>query len=230
MDDGPELWEETIKLCRMASKDGTKAIVATPHIMDGLYNNTRSEIIEGVKELRKRLEGVVDLKVFHGADIHAVPDLVERIKKGEAPSINDSGYLLLELPSHILPMEIYNLIFELKLNKLTPIITHVERSGWIHDGLGAIFKFIELGALIQITAMSITGGFGRSVRSISKRLLKKGLVHIVASDCHSLRFRPPGMSEARETISFLLGKDFAHKLVRENPLCVVEGRKIESFS
>lgn len=223
LDDGPEGWEEAIEMCRLAEADGIECLVVTPHMMDGVYDNRREDVMEKVRGLRQMIDGLVNLKVLYGADVHLVTDLVERIEKDDILTINDKGYLLLELPHHILPPSIDNLIFDLRLKGITPILTHVERSYWIQDGFHRVERFVDMGTLIQITAMSITGGFGGSVKSLSERLLRSRLVHIIASDCHSRRFRPPGLSSAFKVASKLIGEKDAYKIVRDIPLKVIEG-------
>lgn len=227
LDDGPEGWEEAIEMCRLAEADGTECLVATPHMMNGVYDNRGEDIIEKVKALREMVDGLFNLKILYGADVHLVTDLVERIKRGDIPTINDKGYLLLEPPHYILPPSIDDLIFDLRLKGITPILTHVERSYWIQEGFHRVERFIDMGALIQITAISLTGGFGRLVKSLSERLLRSRLAHIIASDCHSLRFRPPGLSSAFKMASKIIGERDAYTMVRDVPLKVIEGLRVD---
>src|SRR3972149_7287238 len=190
LDDGPRDWAETLEMCRMAKEDGAEGIVATPHIRDGVHPNRRGDIVEKVNELREKIKGRIDLDIFWGADIHIAPDLIDRIKKGEVATINDKGYILLELPDHLVPPHIEDLLFQLRLGNIIPIITHVERSHWIQREFQRIYRFVEMGGLMQITAMSLTGGFGRAARSMAVKLGKLRLAHVIASDSHSQRLTP----------------------------------------
>lgn len=223
LDDGPQGWEEAIEMCRLAEADGIECLVATPHMMDGVYNSRREDIIEKVRELRGRIEGLINLKILYGADVHLTPDLIDRIRKGDILTINDRNHLLLEFPYHILPPFIDSLLFDLRLKGITPIITHIERSYWIQGGFHMVERFVDMGALIQITAMSLTGGFGVLVKSLSERLLRSRLVHIIASDCHSQRLRPPGFSSALKAASAIIGEKDACAMVRDTPLKVIGG-------
>jgi protein-tyrosine phosphatase len=227
LDDGARDWDEAIKLCEMAKNDGIEAIAVTPHIREGLYPNSRDNIIEKANELRERIAGQVDIDIYAGAEVHIATDITDRIKANTIPTINDNGYMLLELPEQVLPPRVEELIFNLKLAGITPIITHPERYGWVNNDMTDLKRFVEMGAHLQITAKSLTGGFGRGARSIARRLLKEGLVAVIASDSHSPGHRPPKLSEACNEAAKIIGKESALELVRENPKRIINGEPLE---
>lgn len=227
LDDGARNWDEAIKLCEIARDDGIEGLVVTPHIRDGLYPNNRDTIIEKTDELREKISGRVDIDIYCGAEVHIATDIVERIKSGTIPTLNDNGYLLLELPELVLPPRIDDLIFNLKLAGITPIIVHPERYGWIKNETESLKRFVEMGALVQITAKSLTGGFGRGALSMSKYLLKEQMVSAVASDCHSPGHRPPKLSAALKVAASIIGVEDANKLVKENPERIINGEALD---
>ncbi|MBI5644136.1 MAG: capsular biosynthesis protein [Deltaproteobacteria bacterium] len=227
LDDGPRSWAETLEMCRLAKEDGAEGLVATPHIRDGVYPNRRSDIVEKVNELREKIKGHIDINIFCGAEIHITPDIVDRIKRGEVPTINDKGYILLELPDHLVPPRIEDLLFQLKLERIIPIITHVERSHWIQREFQLIYRFVEMGALMQITAMSLTGGLGRTARRMAMKLVKLRLAHVIASDSHSRGLRPPGLSFALKIASSIVGEKEANAMVKDAPAKIINGSGIE---
>jgi protein-tyrosine phosphatase len=71
----------------------------------------------------------------------------------------------------------------------------------------------------------LTGGFGPGVRRIAEKLLKNRLVHIIASDTHSINGRPPILSTALRATEKIVGKEEAQKMVTEYPEAVIEGRR-----
>ena len=225
IDDGPTEWAESLKMCDMAVRDGIRTIVATPHMNNGHYSNSKETIIKKIEELRERINGRFELDIFLGADVHVSFDLVERLKSKEIPTINNKGYVLLELPHELLPPNIESLIFNIKVMGITPIITHVERTLWIKKHFQSLKKLVDMGALLQITAMSITGEFGRSAKHWSEKLLKEKLVHIIASDGHSINRRPPIMSKALNVASSIVGRDEAYAMVNDTPLKVIKGEE-----
>jgi protein-tyrosine phosphatase len=106
---------------------------------------------------------------------------------------------------------------------VVPIIAHPERNPVLRQKFTRVEEWVELGCLLQITAMSITGGFGSSAKTASHRLLDRGLVHIVASDTHDPINRSPRLSEAREAVVLRCGEEVAEMVFDENPRAVVEG-------
>ncbi len=227
-DDGPRSLEESLAMATLAVKDGIQVVVATPHTLNGIYSNPLNEIIEKVNSLQKSLfENNIDLVLHVGADVHLYPHLLDRITSGDAPTINAAGkFILLELPSMtILKKEVKDEIFHLKLNGITPIITHPERNDIIQNDPEILYEFISMGALSQITAMSLTGDFGMRAKHSSGILLKHRLAHIIASDAHSSDNRPPLLSHAVEKAAEILANnEEAECMVTEIPSAILSGK------
>jgi protein-tyrosine phosphatase len=133
--------------------------------------------------------------------------------------------LLLELSLSQYPVDLDNLIFQLKLAGIEPLLAHPERIRYFQDDPGRYESAIRLGAYGQITTSSITGLFGRVAQEYSEELLSKGLVHVIASDSHNLRGRAPVLSGAREAAAGLIGENMALALCTEGPLAMIEGRE-----
>ena len=226
IDDGSSSLEESLEMAETAVKDGIHTIVATPHSLDGVYQNSVDTILSQVSELQGVLtENHIDLKLRPGADIHLCNDMVQQISSGRACTIDNAGkYILLELPSQMIPDGVKSEIFSLKLNGITPIITHPERNAMVQHDPGILYELVQMGALAQITAMSVTGDFGGFIARISAELLKSRLVHIIASDAHSAHDRPPVLSRAVETAAEIL-KDYetAAHMVTAVPAAIISG-------
>jgi protein-tyrosine phosphatase len=82
-----------------------------------------------------------------------------------------------------------------------------------------------MGCLGQVTAMSLTGDFGPRVKRLAEKLLTSRLVHLIASDAHSIHRRPPILSAAVRAAKRIVGQDEARKMVTEYPQAVLEGRR-----
>ena len=226
MDDGSKSLEESLSMARKAVEDSIHTIVATPHTLDGIYLNPVQEVSSMVTDLEDALsKNHIDLRLCAGADVHLCPRMMERVKSGDAGTINNAGkYLLLELPAQTVPSGIKDEIFSLKVNGITPIITHPERNTIIQHDMNILFEFVSMGALCQVTAMSITGDFGGMVMKCAEMLLKNRLVHLIASDAHSFDSRPPVLSPAVEAASGIMSsyKD-AERMVTEVPEAILAG-------
>lgn len=230
LDDGSSSAEESLAMARLALQDGIRTIVATPHALDGVYNVSLAEITRSVGSFRELLSTKgLDLRVCAGADVHLSPGMADKIKRGTVGTINDTGkYFLLELPPQTLPSGIKEEIFGLKMAGITPIITHPERHPTIVRDMNLLYDFIAMGALSQITAMSLTGEFGESVQRCSQALMKHRLVHVMASDAHSADSRPPLLSRAVNEAAELTGSDsLAASLVNDIPAKILAGEPVE---
>jgi protein-tyrosine phosphatase len=109
---------------------------------------------------------------------------------------------------------------------LIPIMTHPER----HTHLGEIppefLEWIRMGCLVQITAQSLLGRFGRQARESAWNMMRRSLVHFVASDAHDTTDRPPRLDTAFEAISKRIGQPHAEHLCIRNPQAVIRGEAI----
>jgi protein-tyrosine phosphatase len=90
-----------------------------------------------------------------------------------------------------------------------------------------LYELVQAGALSQVTAMSITGEFGRGIQRVTRKLITKDLVHIIASDAHSKERRPPILSRAVREAAKIIGTDRAEMMVKEIPQAVLEGKMVE---
>ena len=220
LDDGPLTIKESLEMIEMAKKDGISHIFATPHIIDGMYDNSVGGIIDSVERLRAHVSDKVD--IFYGADVRITFDLIEKIERGEVLTLNSPRYILIEFPEYIVPPHVDNLIFNLRHRGITPIITHPERHLRLMRDLSSLGTLREEGALCQITAMSITGGFGKSIKKACFNMIEKELVDFVASDAHNSKARPPILSRAYEDIHKEFGRDISDRIFFSNPKMIVE--------
>lgn len=230
VDDGSRSLDESIQMARRAVDDGIREIVATPHSMDGVYLNPVEEILSAVVSLQKTLSRhQIDLILHPGSDLHLCTRMAERVVGREILTVNDGGkYILLELPSQMIPTGVKNEIFSLKVSGITPIITHPERNAVVQRDPGILYELVEMGALTQVTAMSVTGDFGGFIAELSEDLLRRRLIHIIATDAHSPNDRPPVLSKAVEKAADILKNwEEALRMVTTLPAAILSGTPLE---
>lgn len=221
IDDGPERMEESVAMARMAVADGISTIVATPHVKDELY--PPDYVSEQVRLFRAVLKAAdVPLEICAGGDVNALmdPTLLSPY------TINGTPYILFEFPHTHVPRNAAGLLFNAILAGFRPIITHPERNPSFIRDPGLLSDLVAGGALVQVTAASLLGTFGRKSKQCGIQLLRKGLVHFLASDAHSCRHRPPGLSQAVAVAEKEIGRKAALDLVTSNPAAVLAGRQI----
>jgi protein-tyrosine phosphatase len=187
-----------------------------------VYNNTGPGILAAISRLRDAIaQAGIPLRLISGADVHVVPDLGAQLGDGRALTINNSRYLLLEPPHHVLPPRMEDYIFGLQTAGYVPIITHPERLSWVESHYELIRHLVYSGNLMQLTAGSLMGRFGRRPRYWAERMLDDGFCHLLASDAHNTEQRAPVMSDAREVVARRLGQDEATNLVLNRPQAIM---------
>jgi protein-tyrosine phosphatase len=227
-DDGARDIEESIAMCAIMAREGTTAAVASPHDLNGTYENRPEQIRESVASLNSTLqERGIGLSVIAGADVCLDPRLVSLVADGRIMTLNDAGkYILLELPHYFHPDILKRTIFELGLRRITAIITHPERNEYLMAKPGILISALEAGALSQVTAASITGLFGGRIQKHAHELLRRSMAHIIASDCHNITSRSPGLLDAVEAVSRITGPEAAMRMVKDIPEAIVRGDDI----
>lgn len=222
IDDGAKSVEESLAMARLSVADGIVAMACTPHILPGRYNNTAASIEAAVASLRLALQQAgIPLTLYVGADVHIAPDLLEKLRSGQVPSLNGSRYFLLEPPGGIRPVQFVKFTERLLAGGYVPIITHPERLPWVEKNFSDITEAQDTGCLVQLTAASITGEFGTLAKRLSDRFIDAGRVDIVASDTHGETRRPPGVTAARAVIAQRLGEDWAYDVFERKPVAIV---------
>jgi len=235
LDDGPETLEESLAMCRLGYRDGIRTIVATPHTLNGVYRNSRTAIVTRVRELNAALKKFKignstpnpqsPLRILPGADVHLGEEILRHLREDRLMTLGDAHrFILIELSSQGVPYLAEKVLFQLLGRGIIPVITHPERNPEIGRKPARYYEMIRMGCLGQVTAMSLTGGFGPGVRRFAEELLAHRLVHIIASDAHSIEERPPILTPSVQVASKLVGEDEARRMVTEYPQAVLEGR------
>ena len=227
IDDGPTTVQESLEMCRIAVNDGIKKIIATPHVQNGMYDLDVNKVIEKISMLNQlvKQEGL-DLVIFPGAEVHINDRLLdaEILRESSILTINGGKkYILLEFPFQWVPPKTEQIIFKLKSMGFTPILPHLERNYRIQRNPNMVVHFVEMGAILQVTAQSIIGDFDAAPLKCVLWMLKNNLVHVIASDAHSPGARPPILSNAVKVVSDMLGEKAANKMVLEHPKMILEG-------
>jgi protein-tyrosine phosphatase len=218
IDDGSKDLAMSLAMARMALADGISTIACTPHILPGVYNNSGPAIRSAVARLAESIAAAgIPISLVTGADVHIAPNLDVQLRDGRALTLNNSRYFLLEPPHHVLPPRLEDLIFGLQAAGYVPILTHPERLSWVEGHYHLIGRLVSSSVLMQITAGSVMGRFGRRPRYWAERMLDEGLCHLLATDAHNTGQRASRMADARDVVAKRLGDDEAINLVLRRP-------------
>lgn len=231
IDDGARDVTDSLAMARIAVADGISVMACTPHIVPGLYENTAAGIRAAVGALRIALqEAGIPLRICVGADVHVAPDLPKSLAERRIPTLNGSRYFLFEPPHHVLPPKLDELVERLIEAEFVPILTHPERLTWVQSHYPVLERLNALGCLMQVTAGSLTGAFGKSAKLYADRLLDEGRVDIVATDAHNLRSRAPILSNAYRIVESRLGRAEADEMFLRRPEKILLNRDVTPAS
>jgi len=224
MDDGAKSAEESLAMAEMAIADGITHVVATPH-SSSEYRFDFAAVQRAAAELQKAVGERLTLAT--GCDFHLNPENLAALKKSAANfCIHQKDYLLVEFNEFSIPPGIDQIIYEIQLAGVRPIITHPERNGIMRAQPERFEKWIQNGCYAQVTGGSLTGTFGPGAKQTSLTWIARGLVHFVASDAHNLTGRPQQLRAAYDLVRSEFGKEKAEALLVENPMAAFEGRPL----
>lgn len=229
VDDGPENLEDAVEMARVAAGLGTTAMVATPHRKDVTERHSVHDVRERLGAFNMELEerGIV-LEILMGMENHLDMELPDAFSQGLALPIAGSRYALVEMPFFGRPNYLEEVLFQLQLSGVTPLLAHPERIEAVQRDPDLLAKFVERGMLSQITAGSIVGHFGGSVKRLTHSLLRRGLVHVIASDTHYAHGpRSPLLSEGVDAAAALVGEERAQAMVVDTPKAILGDQPIE---
>ncbi len=218
LDDGAPDLKTAFKMAKRAVKDGIAEVIATPHCLDGVHNCRKEDILLACQQFNKELYSQgIPLKVYPGAEIRLTPELIDCFRRGELLTLGDSGKaVLLELPQRCIGEAPVKVVKQLKDMGIQTIIAHPERNFTIQNHPDILDELIFSGALLQITADSLIGKFGRSTTLFAENLVVSDRIHFIATDCHSLRGRSPRIHKAYKKLLSMVGMARTQEIVLEN--------------
>ena len=221
LDDGARTMEDSLAMVRMAAEHGTTDLVATPHA-NLTFKFEPEQIAERMARVREAAGGV--LRLYTGCDFHlSFDNIQDSIEHPRKYTINQQRYLLVEFSELLIFNNTEDIFARIRDAGMTPIVTHPERNGLLRQRIEKIAQWVDQGARVQVTAQSLTGGFGRRAQEFSRELLDRKLVHVVASDGHDCERRPPVMDQARTWLRQTYGAALAESLCVGNPGAALSG-------
>lgn len=238
IDDGSKSMEMTLEMLRNAEKDGTKEIVATPHYLLEYGEATIEEVKVFVEEINSILNKErIDIKVYSGQEVYFNENIVENYMAGNIGTINDSRYMLIEFPMHKFDKNTFDILYELQVRDIVPIIAHPERYKPFREQPSLINDFINEGYLFQMNGGSIEGKFGETTRKTAKLFLENNIYNFIGSDAHNIENRGTGLQKAidilnqtgkgNEKINQNIFEDSSQKLIKNECIEFV-GKKIKT--
>lgn len=201
IDDGSKNIEMSLEMIRIAAHDGIKNIIATPHYYTGYFEKNYSYVEEYVGFLNDKVKKEeLNINILPGQEIFIDSHTLNNFNEGIIATLNYSKYILVEFEMDKFNESSMDILYELRLRGIEPIIAHPERYIYVVDNPSFLNKFIDESYAFQINSGSITGAFGKNVAKTAEILIQHGICSFVASDAHSINKRSPKMSKALDMV------------------------------
>jgi protein-tyrosine phosphatase len=185
IDDGVQTPEESLRIIKKFSELGYTKLITTPHVMSDTYKNTSSGILDGLARLNTFLkENQIDVTVEAAAEYYLDEHLMSMLKNQEPLLTFGKKYLLFETNFLNEPFNLKDFIFLATTQGYKPVLAHPERYMYLQTAMDKSEDLINRGVLFQINISSITGYYSRVVQTAAHKLIDKGWVHFLGSDCH----------------------------------------------
>ena len=228
IDDGSRSIEETFNLIKEAKEAGFEGIVCTSHYMENYYETNRPEREVWINAIHENLENKnIDMNLYLGNEIYMSDNMMELLIDGKASTINNSCYVLFEMPLNVEPMNLYDMVYEMQQYKIVPILAHPERYSFVQTDPELIYDLIDKGVLMQANYGSIIGQYGKKAQMIVQKFLENNMIHMLGTDVHRQNTIYPKIPEIILELKALIGEEKVKELTTINPELVINNKRID---
>ena len=222
VDDGAEHSAEMEELLVSSAKQTVRVLCLTPHFRSGMFTSEDDVVVhrfEQAKEFVKDKD--LPLQLYLGREYYCDKAFLERLEMGKVIPMGEGKTLLMEFSSRYDLETIRMYLERVQQEGYRPLVAHVERYPAVNGDTESVERLISAGAQIQVNAGSLLGREGHRQKSFSWKLLKQGLVDVVASDCHDPNYRPPELGECAHKIESKAGKETAQRVLWDAPMKIL---------
>jgi protein-tyrosine phosphatase len=228
LDDGSRSMEMSLAMAEAALEDGITHIVCTPHANHhfSFDPETNAERLARVQDAVREQWGE-RLLLGLGCDFHLMYENIEDAQRHpDKYTINGHRYLLVEFANSAISPNTAQTFYDLALAGMAPIITHPERNPILARQPERMAPWLRAGALIQVTASSLTGRFGPLAERVAHELIERRWAHFLATDAHNTTTRPARMRFAYDAVAERYGEAEATRLCIANPRAAFYGEPL----
>ena len=181
IDDGSTSMDETINLILEAKQVGFTGVISTSHYIQGYYETNEAERKKILCDVEKNVN---ELNLYLASEIYITTEIAKLINDGSASTINNTKYVLFELPMNSKPLFVKDVIYGLIGDGYKPIIAHPERYNYVQENIDYVEELASMGTLFQANYGSIVGVYGNGAKRTIKQLLKRNLIDFLGTDVH----------------------------------------------
>ena len=226
VDDGAKTQEIAERMIAASYAEGVRYLCLTPHHHPGYFHTAQEEIVTAYEALVAfAAENYPDLTLALGNEIFGYSEGLSALQHGTARTLGGSSTVLFEFHDHDSYTYIRDRLLAVQASGYTPVLAHAERYDCLLQDPSRVQELVQHRIAIQINAATLVSGFFSAECRFAKRLLRRGLVSVVASDAHSLDHRPPALLPAYAVVRRICGTACADRLFYENPRSLMAAGK-----
>jgi protein-tyrosine phosphatase len=220
IDDGAQTLTQSLEMINEACNAGFTSIICTPHYSQNKYDTP----IETIEELINKLQNYLpeNIKLYIGAEVYISTDIDVLVKQKMVSTLNNSKYILFELPMHTKVIYMEEVVDKLLQSGLIPVLAHPERYTYLQKNMDVYQKLIEKGVLFQCNFGSIISYYGKNAKRTIKKLLKNDMVHFLATDTHRPNTIYKDMNKILKKLGKIITKDKIELLTKVNQKCMIK--------
>ena len=223
VDDGSKSIETSLKILDDLSKNGITDIILTPHyITDTNYVSSKTENITKFLELKREVKKQgININIYLGNEIYIDPNILELIKENKMCTLNNSEYILVELPMSGNYPDYQEIFSDLIKIGFKVVLAHPERYAAFQKDYSKVLEMVDMGVLLQCNIDSITGYYGNNAKKTIKRILKDKLVTFVGTDIHSVKNDYSYLEKAKNKFKKYLTDEEIEDIFVNNPKRII---------
>ena len=222
VDDGAEHSAEMEELLVSSAKQNVRVLCLTPHFRSGMFTSEDEAVLRRFEQAKAFVEEQdLPLKLYLGREYYCDKEFLERLEAGKILPMGGGKTLLMEFSSRYDLETILKYLERVQKEGYRPLVAHVERYPAANSDTDEVKRLIAAGAMIQVNAGSLLGREGHRQKAFGWKLVKQGLVDVVASDCHDPSYRPPELGECARKIESKAGKETAQRVLWDTPMKIL---------
>ena len=226
-DDGVENLKEAVKQIKQAQKNGVTKICLTPHYIEPNYIKTVEENKEKFEALREELENQnIDVELFLGNEVFINGDVVKNIEEKTVSTINNSSYVLVELPRHTEIKNVADILERITDSGYSVIIAHPERYMCVQKNINYFYNLVDGPIYLQGNYESLTGLYGTGAKKTLIKLLKNRQIAFLSTDIHRKNFYE-NIPQIIKSLRKIVSEKYLRQITEENLEKILNDEEID---
>ncbi|RRN77886.1 protein tyrosine phosphatase, partial [Pseudoxanthomonas sp. SGD-10] len=187
IDDGSRDLAQSLELLKGMTELGFRKVICTPHVMEGVYNNTPVHIAAVYEQLLAAVRNEnLNIELEFAAE-YMIDEGIATWIESDQLCLLPHKHVLIEMSYLSESKSLFSIIKRLRDKGYQPILAHPERYNYYHSNFKIFQEIKKAGCYLQLNLLSVSRYYGESVKAMALTLIKAGLYDFVGTDMHHER-------------------------------------------